>query len=292
MNQLYNSIAKVMMQDTFDIQIRNAGIFCFPPAYRFERHNHKEVEVNYVHNGACIIGINGEVHSLKKGDCIVIYPGIPHRFIADTRENCKITQLEFTINVSKEIGNVLPVLKMDVPYLQMSNSESISYFMENLCRIYRMQKEEEQKDALLYLSFFQLFIAISEQIDQGKKEPKKGKAGRIDDIIAFVNENYEKEINMEELADQFGVSSRYIRKCFQQETGMSCQKYLSTLRIAKAKELLWYSSKSATDIALATGFGSSQYFCRVFQQHTEMTPMEYRNLWKGQKAEELCVVEF
>ena len=95
-----------------------------------------------------------------------------------------------------------------------------------------------------------------------------------------------------ELAKKYGVSSRYIRKCFQQETGMSCQKYICTLRIGKAKERLWFTSKSATEIAHETGFGSSQYFCRVFQQYTEMTPLEYRNLWRGQKAEELCIIDF
>lgn len=291
MNQLENNIAKVMMQDSFDIHVRNAGNFRFPPAYRFERHNHKEMEVNYIKHGSCIIGINGEFHSLKRGDCIVIYPGVPHQFIVDTRENCRITQLEFTVNVPDEISSVLPFLKMDVSYLKMSECESINYFMDNLCRIFIMQRTDEQKNALLHLGFFQLFIDISEQITRRKTRQKKGKAGRVDEIITYFNENYEKEINMEELARQFGMSSRYIRKCFQQETGMSCQKYLSTLRVARAKELLWFSSKSATEIALETGFGSSQYFCRIFQQYTEMTPIEYRNLWKGQKAEELCVIE-
>ena len=127
---------------------------------------------------------------------------------------------------------------------------------------------------------------------QSKGKPKKGKAGRIAEIISYINENCEKEINMEELARKYGVSSRYIRKCFQEEIGMSCQTYISTLRIAKAKELLWFTSKSATEIAHETGFGSSQYFCRVFQQYTEMTPLEYRNLWRGQKAEELCIIDF
>ncbi len=291
MNDLESSIAGTMLQESFEIQVRNAGVFRFPPAYRFERHNHREIEVNYINNGSCIMGVDGEFLPLRRGDCMIVYPGIPHQFIVDTRENCRITQLEFTVRATEEIGRVLPFLNMDVSCQKLAGCESVSYFMESLCRIYRTQKEEEKKEVLLHLGFFQLFIELSERIEQKQKLQKKGKAGRIADIIAYINENCERQINMEELAAQYGVSSRYIRKCFLQETGMSCQKYICTLRIGKAKELLWFSSKSATDIALETGFGSSQYFCRVFQQYTEMTPMEYRNLWKGQRAEELCVIE-
>ena len=110
----------------------------------------------------------------------------------------------------------------------------------------------------------------------------------MEHIIRYLNENYESDICMEDLAQRFGLSSRYIRKCFAQETGMSCQKYITTLRIGKAKELLWYSADTVTEIAMKTGFNSAQYFSRVFQQYTEMTPMEYRNLWRGSKAQELC----
>jgi len=58
------------------------------------------------------------------------------------------------------------------------------------------------------------------------------------------------------------------------------------LRIAKAKELLWNSSKSITDIAMQTGFSSSQYFSRVFRKYAGMTPADYREMWRGKIADE------
>lgn len=291
MDKLKSSIMAMMGDDQFSIRIRNSGVFHFPSTYRFETHNHREIEINYINSGSCIMGIGGIFVPLKHGDCIIVYAGVPHQFIVEDRENCRITQLEFEVKGFGKASGVLSFFRQDVPYRRLSGCESVVEYMEILCRLFRAEKKEQQKNMLLQLGFFQLFIELSERIDQmGSSKPKGGKAGRIADIIQYINENWEREINIESLAAKFNVSSRYIRKCFIQETGVSCQKYICTLRIGKAKELLWFTSRSVTEIALETGFGSSQYFCRVFQRYTGMAPREYRNLWKGEKAEELCMV--
>ena len=120
---------------------------------------------------------------------------------------------------------------------------------------------------------------------------KTGRNGKIDEIIAYISEHYEYDIRVEGLAEQFGVSSRYIRRCFKEEAGISCSQYITSLRIEKAKEMLWLSAKTVTEIASLTGFNSSQYFSRVFQQYTGQTPLEYRNSWRGVRAAERCVIE-
>lgn len=293
MNQLEKCIGEAMLGERFGIEVRNSGIFRFPPAYRFENHNHKEIEINYINNGSCIMGINGVFIPLKRGDCIVVYPGALHQFIVDTRGNCRITQLEFTVQVPEGLKQHFSFFRQKAAWQKLSDCESTCGYMENICRIFRTENEEAVQETLLHLGFFQLFLDLSQRMSCTlEKKERKGKAGKVAEVISYINENCEKEISMEALAEQFGVSSRYIRKCFQEETGMNCQKYISTLRISKAKELLWFTGKPVTEIALETGFGSSQYFCRVFQQYTEMTPVEYRNLWRGQKAEELCVIDY
>lgn len=291
MDRLKSSILETMMRNNFQIRTRNAGVFRFPAAYRFEMHNHREIEINYINSGSCIMGIGGTLVPLKHGDCIIIYAGVPHQFIVEDKENCRITQLEFAVKNPGSLCQTMRFFETGSDFHRLSGCEAVCEYMESLCRLYRDERGAELKEFRMQLGFFQLFLELSEKIDHAQCEgEKKGKAGRIEEIIRYINENWDREINIEELAHQFDVSSRYIRKCFQKETGISCQKYICMLRISKAKELLWFTSKSVTDVALETGFGSSQYFCRVFQQYTQMSPMEYRNLWKGQKAQEMCVV--
>ena len=272
------------------MQVRNSGVFRFPSAYRFENHNHKEIEINYIRSGHCIVGVEDSFLPLKKGDCIIIYAGLPHSFIVDSREKCSITQLEFSVQAPEELERRMVFLQRKQKYHKLTNCEMTSYLMESLCRINRV--DGEHRHTQLKLGFFQLFIELSVKIEEKQKvRERHGKAGKIAEVIQYINENYELSLNIENLAHMFDISSRYIRKCFVQETGTSCQHYINSLRIGKAKELLWFTSYTVTEIAMQTGFNSSQYFCRIFQQYTEMSPLEYRNLWRGSKAEELCVIE-
>jgi AraC-like DNA-binding protein len=63
---------------------------------------------------------------------------------------------------------------------------------------------------------------------------------------------------------------------FKKETGLSPNDYLQRHRVDCCKELLSGTDRTITDIALETGFGSSQYFSRVFRKYCGLTPMEFR----------------
>lgn len=292
MNNLEQNIMQSLLEKPHRIYIRNAGIFRFPSSYRFNIHNHKEVELICINSGHCVMRVEKEFIPLKQGDCISIAAGIPHNFIVDNQEKCSITQLEFQMELPQVLGKKMPYLRQDRKYYKICECETVKYLMESLCRIFRMTKDEEQKETQLLFGFFQLFIELSAKMQQEEQpENKTGKTDKTAEIIRYINKNYDTDINMEILAETFDLSSRYVRKCFARETGMNCQQYITMLRMNKAKELLWFSADSVTEIAMKTGFNSSQYFSRVFHRYMEMTPLEYRNLWKGSKARELCTTE-
>jgi transcriptional regulator GlxA family with amidase domain len=46
--------------------------------------------------------------------------------------------------------------------------------------------------------------------------------------------------------------------------------------VEKAQELLRETQKSITDVAMETGFNSSQYFSTVFRRYTGYAPARYR----------------
>lgn len=292
MNDFEQSIMSSLLNNSYNISIRNAGVFRFPPDYRFEVHNHKETEIIYINSGYCVMKVENEFVPLKPGDCMSVSAGVPHSFLVDNRERCSITQLEFQMEMPGELGEHLVYLRQNESYYKIADCETIRFLMESICRIFRVSGDEVQKETQLDFGFLQLFIELSSYIQKKRDEQDKlGKADKIKGILQYINENYDTDIDLEMLSGKFGLSSRYIRKCFAKEAGISCQKYITMLRINKAKELLWFSTDSVTKIAMKTGFNSSQYFSRVFQQYMEMTPLEYRNLWRGSKAQELCTIE-
>ena len=99
-------------------------------------------------------------------------------------------------------------------------------------------------------------------------------------LIDCLDERGYLDCPLEELSRELGMSSRYLRKTFEDSIGISCSQYITMLRIARAKELLWDWEKDITQVASLTGFNSPQYFCRIFKKHTGMTPAQYRNMKK------------
>ena len=286
MSKIEEKIAQMLLEQSMKLEIRNAGVFRFLKSYRFERHNHKETEIVYIKSGHCIMGVGEEFVPLKERDSIIVYKGVPHWFMVDKSEGCQIAQVEYYVEVPGDLQESLGVFR-PARYHKLTENENLRELIEGIGKLHRSGRDTELKGAAMKMLFLLLFMELSVQIEKnGQKKP-----GRMARLISFINENYAYDISIEELAEKFGYSSRYIRKCFKEETGISCSQYIASLRIEKAKELLWSGAGTVTEIAASTGFNSSQYFCRVFQQYTGMTPMEYRNLWRGIRAAERCTIE-
>ena len=285
MDKIEEKIAQMLMEHSLELEIRNAGVFRYLKSYRFERHNHRETEIVYIKSGHCIMGVGEEFVPLKERDCIILYKGVPHWFLVDREEGCQIAQLEFYVNVPEDLKENLAVFR-PARYHTLPDSEGIKDVIEGIGRLYRFGGNEELQSTAMKMLFLLLFLELSMRIEKNGRR----QSGKMEKLLSYINENYEYDISIEELAEKFGVSSRYLRKCFKEETGISCSQYIASLRIEKAKEMLWSGSETVTEIAARAGFNSSQYFCRVFQQYTGMTPLEYRNMWKGTRAEERCTI--
>lgn len=77
-------------------------------------------------------------------------------------------------------------------------------------------------------------------------------------------------------ADRLKLSPNYFGDLIRKETGKSPKEYIQTKRIAVAKEMLWQSRLSISEIGYKLGYQYPQYFTRAFKNATGMTPNEYR----------------
>ena len=81
------------------------------------------------------------------------------------------------------------------------------------------------------------------------------------------------------MADMAGISKDYFSRIFKNITGMNYNKWLNTIRLEKATELLSHNEMSLTEIAMMSGFQSIPSFNRVFHEEKGMAPSEYRALF-------------
>ncbi|QEM11008.1 helix-turn-helix domain-containing protein [Mucilaginibacter rubeus] len=79
-------------------------------------------------------------------------------------------------------------------------------------------------------------------------------------------------------ADQLNLSANYFGDLIKKETGKSAQEYIQSKVIDVAKEKIFDTSKSLSEIAYGLGFKYPQHFTRLFKQRVGYSPIEYRSL--------------
>nr|WP_275583065.1 AraC family transcriptional regulator [Gracilibacillus alcaliphilus] len=105
------------------------------------------------------------------------------------------------------------------------------------------------------------------------------KNNHVNRLIAWIDQNYQRNITLDEMAENLHLSKYYMSRIFKDTTGMTIMQYLMNRRLVRTKYLLeMYPNKSMLDIAMESGFESSSHFSRKFRNHFHVSPTEYRNL--------------
>ena len=94
--------------------------------------------------------------------------------------------------------------------------------------------------------------------------------------IEYINNNFKKDIMLEEVASFVNISSFYFSKIFKEYTGKNYVDYITDLRIEVAKEKLREGIISIKEICYEVGYNDPNYFSRVFKKIEGLSPTEYK----------------
>lgn len=106
-------------------------------------------------------------------------------------------------------------------------------------------------------------------------------SGRFGSIIRYIQENPTATLNIDDLAEQIGMSRSALSKGFRRSVGVSLKDYITSMRLRKAQELLIYTDRTVLQIADELGYTHAGYFHRVFRRLTGKTPTSYRQSLRG-----------
>lgn len=91
----------------------------------------------------------------------------------------------------------------------------------------------------------------------------------------YINDNFNKDISLEEVSDHVFLNHAYFSRIFKKNTGQNFSEYLMHIRIEKAIQLLVKNEYKTYEISQMVGYKSSKYFSKVFKQVTGLTPRQY-----------------
>ena len=102
----------------------------------------------------------------------------------------------------------------------------------------------------------------------------------IKEAINYIEQNFQNNISIENVAAVCGINRSYLGKIFKKSTGQSPQEFLMNYRMVKAAELLKLTSLSIADIGSAVGYENQLHFSRAFKNNYGVSPREWRNQHK------------
>lgn len=275
---LEEHIIEFLRTSDCEMNIRKAGVYRFTEGYQFPQHNHIEYEINHISSGQAIMIIEEEERVIPQGRCIVIPPYKKHSFRIEAKSGCKITQLEMSMETGENRSLLLDE-KEQLDFYILKDCEDMIPLIERIARLHR-KEENEYFSVIQKLSIVELMVTLQYHMQEMDKRYSRKIVNKMQEILAYIREHYQEEMNLEEIAERGGISSRYLRKYFSEVVGISCVRYITKLRIEKAKKLLWETNKNIITIAGEVGYENSQYFSRVFKKEEGVTPKEYRMKWR------------
>jgi AraC-like DNA-binding protein/mannose-6-phosphate isomerase-like protein (cupin superfamily) len=283
--QLFSNIVEFALKKNYSIQLNS-----FPETMT------DNIRIYYVIDGKFEWIINEQKHILYPGDVAMILPGqkfcahgnfldigtlswinikiekleltgelIPGKWSTLSKNECLAIGKIFLLNKSivlsklKEAGILLQELHHELLNQQIGYSTRVNQLVDELFLLI-VRKLIYQSSS--YRDFPQAFLKLEKTLRQ----------------------NLSHQWTVEEMASLVGLGTTSFAEKVKSYTGFSPLNYLITIRISEAIKLLKKQDLNVTDIALETGFYSSQHFSTTFKKLTGYSPSEFKkgNISKNQ----------
>ncbi|UOF92708.1 response regulator [Fodinisporobacter ferrooxydans] len=102
----------------------------------------------------------------------------------------------------------------------------------------------------------------------------------ISQILDYIDQNYMHEIGIADIAAKLQLTPNYLSTLFHKKTGSTFVKYITRIRLAKAKELLCNTNMPIQQVAEQVGYFSTRHFTKLFTENVGCYPSEYRKQLK------------
>ena len=108
-----------------------------------------------------------------------------------------------------------------------------------------------------------------------KNQYNKKDQERIKRLYQFIDENYQRKIELSEVAEMTNLSEAAFCRYFKRMTRLTFIEFLNHYRVNQAKNLLLLD-KNVTETCFDCGFESMSYFNRTFKKLTGVNPLAFK----------------
>jgi len=259
-------------------------------------HLHDSIEIVYVIRGSGINTIDGRPYPIIAGDIYIVNRGSIHALRATSEllfYNLMFLPSAFSrkeiqlLNAMERFGLFFSLTRGTGPgirrYGKLSPPPPFSdRFKELFDRLYRETTSAapgHRMNCKAYLILILTEICRTPAILGGGAPAVVDENGTtpLSRVLAFINQNFLRDITLGEVAAAASLSRTYISEFFQAQTGMHLVKYIHLLRVEKARQLLLAEPElRVSELAARCGFDDPCYFTKIFRATLGCPPSQYR----------------
>ncbi|MGN0431265.1 MAG: AraC family transcriptional regulator [Lachnospiraceae bacterium] len=250
-------------------------------------HWHSEFEINYIIRGKGEFICGDNKFTAGEGDILFLPPNMLHAVYPCENNELLYYALVFHPVMLGAAGNdrcttqcIRPLINgnLKINPLLSTGTKNYSELKAITDRIfYYAQSNLPQLDLLLKSSLLQLiWLLENDENIVYRKDTGISYSEIIRPALEFMMQNFQENVNIDQLAGIVHLSKSYFMNCFKKAVGIGAVEHLTQLRINAACDALSSTRKAVSDIAFGCGYSNLSNFNRQFKKIVGCSPNEYR----------------
>ncbi len=238
---------------------------------KLPRHTHDNVfHLDHFLDGQGTYMIDNRLNAIEKGVFYFVPPHVPHQLNVAETSNLAHLSIKF----------IYPGLDARfLPYFFAPEPEVARRVQATLRAAANLLFDDERKLLIATLMLMQALVDLHRAAQETGETT--GEHIRIVAAKHFMEEHFTQHITLDDIAQAAGVGGPHLCRVFKKETSQTPFEFLRKIRLDCAKYWLSQTDEKLADIAVYTGFGSSQEMNRAFRKLEGMSPRPFRYLVTG-----------
>lgn len=246
-------------------------------------HWHDAVEILFLQEGSLTVTLENVSFPVSAGQCMIISPNQIHSTLCTSPNRAIVFQIPVSF-IEKFIPDIKQMqFSIQDPAETQAAQEKADLFKSTLLKMQLLTESDSPGAVLRFNSL--LFEVLSQLYENfcfpysvpSKDTTRKNKdLEKITPVLAYIKENYNRQIPLSEIAGIAMLQPKYFCRFFRKCMGMTFLEYQNELRLSHIYEDLINTDSPISLILDKHGFTNYKLFRKIFREHFQCTPTELR----------------
>ncbi len=249
-----------------------------------------DYELLYVESGEFTLCYNDKDYECKKGDFLLIHPGIPHEF-KNIKADLSQPHIHFDFSYTNK-SQLVPISFKDscdfsaeeklliskdlfcdyltTPFIIFKDSKAI---INSIYKVAQSYKENKLSAKAYMLNIIEKIIADNFPESIAREAQSYNVAKQIKE---YIDAGQGSTADLSVLENMFSYSKYYLEREFKKEYDISIMAYRNKVKLETAKLLLKH--KTISEVAEELNYTSIYVFSRAFKNYYKISPSEYKKI--------------